>query len=386
MGVFDTCYTKKSGKKYYKKKLLLQCSKGHAPRYVTISELKRGQLCNECRRELMKKQTEEKYNIENLQKLINNVLPGYKVLDVKNESDGTQFGRTFYGLIQCPNLKHPPYWSSVDSFLKSHACRKCSCGLGEITDRKLTAIEEACKNNNLKFLEIVSYDKKEFKSFLLKVEDVEGYWYNVSIDTLRYRKFNKHNKFIEPSYIKHNIKQWCINNRPDYIFVEEDNNISLYNKCLFKYVGNEIEFSKEADRYFYVTPNNFIYDRAVNPLISASRKSYGSFLVRDYLLKNNIKYFEEKTFDDLLSNKGAHLFFDFYLTEYRTVIEVDGKQHFESICHFGGDSAFKTLQENDKIKDDYCKNNNIKMIRIPYYLYGDKRSPKKDYLKILEKL
>lgn len=67
----------------------------------------------------------------------------------------------------------------------------------------------------------------------------------------------------------------------------------------------------------------------------------------------------------------SKLRFDFYLPDYNYCIEFDGKQHFEPV-HFGGISLkeakkdFKIQQIKDKIKDEYCKTNNIGLIRISY--------------------
>lgn len=45
---------------------------------------------------------------------------------------------------------------------------------------------------------------------------------------------------------------------------------------------------------------------------------------------NNLKinYIRQKTFDNLLSNNGWHLYFDFYLPEYNIAIEYQGEQHY----------------------------------------------------------
>ena len=56
------------------------------------------------------------------------------------------------------------------------------------------------------------------------------------------------------------------------------------------------------------------------------------------------------------------------------MIEVDGEQHFRPVC-FGGitkeraELNFKKSQERDRIKDEYCKENGIKLLRIPYLEY-----------------
>ena len=64
--------------------------------------------------------------------------------------------------------------------------------------------------------------------------------------------------------------------------------------------------------------------------------------------------------------------FDFFLPEYNTLIEYQGEQHYRSVPLFGGDEGYKRRQENDRIKRDYCKSNNIKLIEIPY-TYSDNK-------------
>ena len=59
--------------------------------------------------------------------------------------------------------------------------------------------------------------------------------------------------------------------------------------------------------------------------------------------------------------------FDFYLPDYNICIEYDGEEHFQPVEFFGGEEKFQRRIENDEIKNNYCKNNNIKLIRIPYF-------------------
>ena len=58
--------------------------------------------------------------------------------------------------------------------------------------------------------------------------------------------------------------------------------------------------------------------------------------------------------------------FDFYLPDYNICIEFDGRQHYKSIEYFGGEKHLEYVQYNDKIKTEYCLNNNINLIRIKY--------------------
>ena len=47
-------------------------------------------------------------------------------------------------------------------------------------------------------------------------------------------------------------------------------------------------------------------------------------------------------------------------------IEVDGEQHYRAINFFGGEENLEYNQLHDKIKSDYCKENNLPLIRISY--------------------
>ena len=74
-------------------------------------------------------------------------------------------------------------------------------------------------------------------------------------------------------------------------------------------------------------------------------------------------------FDDC-RNKNP-LPFDFYLPNYNICIEFDGRQHYLPIFYFGGEKMLNYTKNNDNIKNEYCLNNNIKLVRIPYYEIND---------------
>ena len=62
---------------------------------------------------------------------------------------------------------------------------------------------------------------------------------------------------------------------------------------------------------------------------------------------------------------GFRLELDGYCEELRLAFEYDGEQHFYDIKHYKRSS--KTQQEIDEIKNRICKENNITLIRIPYW-------------------
>ncbi len=73
----------------------------------------------------------------------------------------------------------------------------------------------------------------------------------------------------------------------------------------------------------------------------------------------------EKSFKGLVGNTGFPLRVDFYLPEINTVVEADGSQHRDPNHQW---HKFKngTVEEYDKIKEVFFKENNVKVVRIPY--------------------
>ena len=92
--------------------------------------------------------------------------------------------------------------------------------------------------------------------------------------------------------------------------------------------------------------------------------SNGEKEIKNFLELNNIEHDYNISFDGCVyKNK---LRFDFYLPNENMCIEYDGKQHFESIEWFGGQIALLESKKRDDIKNKYCKDNNINLIRISY--------------------
>jgi hypothetical protein len=53
------------------------------------------------------------------------------------------------------------------------------------------------------------------------------------------------------------------------------------------------------------------------------------------------------------------------------LIEYDGEQHFKPVGIWGGEEQLKIQQERDERKNQWCRNNNIRLIRIPYTEYNN---------------
>ena len=92
-------------------------------------------------------------------------------------------------------------------------------------------------------------------------------------------------------------------------------------------------------------------------------ESKGERIIRNWLEHHNIKYIAQYRFNDCRNKKP--LPFDFYLPEYNTCIEFDGEQHYKTPKDWLPIDNSQ-IKVNDSIKTNYCKEYNIKLIRIPY--------------------
>lgn len=93
------------------------------------------------------------------------------------------------------------------------------------------------------------------------------------------------------------------------------------------------------------------------------RASVGEFLIMCILLQNNIFFEIEKVFTTFKSQQDGYYRFDFYV-DNKYLIEFDGIQHFEENEGFFG--QLENIRKSDNIKNQWCKDNNIPLIRIPY--------------------
>ena len=93
-------------------------------------------------------------------------------------------------------------------------------------------------------------------------------------------------------------------------------------------------------------------------------ESKGEKIIRIFLEEHNLNFKMQYRFNNC-RNKNT-LPFDFYLPSLNVCIEFDGEQHYIPKDYFGGEKRLLETQINDKIKNEYCKENNIRLIRIKY--------------------
>lgn len=96
-------------------------------------------------------------------------------------------------------------------------------------------------------------------------------------------------------------------------------------------------------------------------------KSKGEDVISELLRLNNIPFEKEKTFMTCRFPKtNYYARFDFFV-DNKYLIEFDGVQHFGFPNKWDTNESYQEKKERDIYKNNWCKENNISLIRIPYY-------------------
>jgi len=281
---------------------------------------------------MSKKLTTEIY-IERVNKVHNNFY-NYRYLNYINNDSNV--------IIECP--RHGIFSQNSKSHSDGHGCKKCG-------NNQLTNEEFIKKSNNIHNF-IYDYSLTIFKKYseaVIIICKKHG-----AFEQLPKLHLKKHGcpKCANGCYTKDEVLskvKFLHNNKytynEDFIFDK-----SLNETIIKIYCTKHGEFTQRL--------NNHLHQLNGCPHCNESK---GENKIEKILKENNIIYERQKTFDGCKNIKK--LFFDFYLVDYNICIEYDGEQHFQPIY---GIEKLKNLQKNDNIKNIFCKQNNIKLIRIKY--------------------
>lgn len=204
------------------------------------------------------------------------------------------------------------------------------------------------------------------------IQDKNGYRGLVNLSSIVHREIG-FNKF-HPSnpFSIDNLRLYAYLNNWECIVVDQE------------YPGNKemLQIRCSCGRLFEVAVTHFL-DGKYKCNNCRGAQSVISTKVESWLEENKIVFKKEKTFPDC-KNKQV-LPFDFYIEDIGC-IEVDGIQHFKPI-NFSKNKdqqeLFEQTKINDTIKTEYCKSNNIKLLRIPYWEIEDGKTYKERLEKFL---
>ena len=146
-----------------------------------------------------------------------------------------------------------------------------------------------------------------------------------------------------------------------------------YSLLSTEYVNNKtpLEVKCFKEHIFYPTLDNF---QKGTGCPHCAKKYKGEEKVANILNDLGIVYKRQYKFEECKNERK--LPFDFYLPTYNICIEYNGEYHYEPVDYSGkgkewAENKFKHTQKIDNIKRNYCKDNNIKLIEIPYWDFNN---------------
>ncbi len=140
------------------------------------------------------------------------------------------------------------------------------------------------------------------------------------------------------------------------------NNFYDYSKVVYINNSTKIEIICPVHGSFLQQPNVHTDQKCGCP---TCKKSKGEKAIIDWLIKNNVKFEQQKKFQDCRYKRL--LSFDFFLPDRNLLIEYNGIQHYRNVplLKYSKDE-FEDIQIRDKIKKKYVKEKELKLLTIPY--------------------
>ena len=266
--------------------------------------------------------------------------------------------------MKCLCLKHnEETYKSMQDILKGEGCKYC--GAEKLSEQHFMTDEEVQSRINKKFdhIKVVKYlgihnsnsiwfcekHKKEFKKTLSVMLREENEASGCDECLLERKREVFAYSFEKATELLHNV-------HPQVDIIGEYINSS--SKTKFR--CNEHNYEFESTWANVMTRLN---------CCSKTRVTYKEEYVCALIESWGYKIERGKTFDDC-KDKNV-LPFDCYLTDFNTIVEYDGEQHFYPVSHGSQTKEdaiekLKYTQRHDAMKNEYCNKNGINLIRIPY--------------------
>lgn len=284
----------------------------------------------------------KRWNKEQIIEYINNF--GYEVLDIKLVKNQKTIGLKSIATIKCPYCGEE-FEVVIDKFVNRN--KRCWCE-NHYTVKK---IESLFIDSEYTLVKIIKFSKSTSR-LLVKCPNPNHEPYE--IDLMGFINGNKCQKCINEEKIK-----WTKEKIIEYIESFDYKVIRIIEKHGLK-TRLEIQCDKNHEPY-EIKFDNFKQGYRC----PYCKKIVNEEIIADILLFNNLNFKRQYRFDDC-RNK-LPLPFDFYLPQQNLCIEYNGEQHYK-LNRFNMDLLdLMNRKRLDKIKEEYCKDNNIKLITIPYW-------------------
>lgn len=191
--------------------------------------------------------------------------------------------------------------------------------------------------------------------------------YKDKVDIICY-KHGTFNQSFESHISKKSGCPVCFGNMKDTTktFIKKATKIHMgiytYDKVIYVNSLTKVIICCNKHGDFKQIPGNHINKKAGCPKCRASK---GELKILQFLIKNDFKYISEYRFNDC--KYKYTLPFDFFLPDYNICLEYDGIQHFKESTLFI--ESLDSIKLRDGIKNKYCLDKKINLIRISYKDY-----------------
>lgn len=265
------------------------------------------------------------------------------------------------------NVVWKDYFNSINKHTKT-ACKKCK--------QRRTSEEDLIKRREYLYLNALKVCEENNLMMITPIDDIKS-----AEDRVIYScpKHGKNETKIYTLMLGHTCPKCKIENQkltPDEVKMR----IQSYGTTILnaeEYIDSRTKnlkiICRECGNEFITSYNSFVCSRGGQYCPDCSKyESHGEKAIRIFLEKNKIDYIPQYKFNNCRDKKT--LPFDFFLPKENKIIEYDGAQHYiptnwNGSSEFEANNALKYIQEHDHIKNKYCADHNIKLLRIPYWDY-----------------
>lgn len=267
--------------------------------------------------------------------------------------------------LHCYCTKHNlPTIKSMQNILDGHGCKEC--GREKLSQKSFNTFEDVAqriidRNPHISLIKYLGASepcicycnkhKKEFSKILYNLCNSDSGCDICYTENIRERQA------LDIEEFKNRLKQI----HPELLVVGE-------------YINNStpIELYCTKHKHFFTLTPAAVLNR--KSCCSKSRINYKEEKMCQLLEAWGYNIIRQKQFENCQDKRI--LLFDAYLCDYNVAIEYQGEQHYYPVKYSSEtmEEAVKKLkytQKHDKIKADFCKENNISLIYVPYWEYED---------------
>jgi hypothetical protein len=243
------------------------------------------------------------------------------------------------------------YYVKPNNFITGYRCPRCAGNLKKNTEIFINEVSNKFPND--KYLVLSEYIRN---NKYIKIKH--------NINSCEYEWVTRPSTFLNGKGCpKCSFIKATNNKKKDFEFIKQYIKLNNYILLTNHYDNAYQKLQLKCRKNHYIKISWRDFNRGVRCSICA--ESRGEQEIRYLLEKYNIEFKEQYSFIDL---KDIDLLrFDFAIFTNKNLIcliEFDGIFHYKPVL---GMKKFKYQIKHDNMKNEYCYNNNIRLIRIPYW-------------------